>query len=92
MLVLELYQVNNAGMVLYTAIIVTVNMQLASVLTYWNWILHFCTWISITGWFFFVMLYGAMPLHISGQVRCFTVLHFCLLAFVFAMFCECCLT
>ena len=47
------------GMVMYTVIVLTVNLQLAHVLNYWNSITVASLAVTFALWFVFVLVYGA---------------------------------
>lgn len=40
-----------AGLALYTAIVLTINFQLVQMQMYWNWLMHLAVWVTVLIWF-----------------------------------------
>ncbi|KAK3281984.1 hypothetical protein CYMTET_10263 [Cymbomonas tetramitiformis] len=57
------------GTALYTCIVITVNLQLALVVNYWNIFTHLSIFITLFGWFVFVLCYGALPIEYSLEIK-----------------------
>jgi len=57
------------GMAMYTCIVLTVNLELVVVLTYWNWFTLASVVLSILGWFLFISVFGSMPVSYSGSLH-----------------------
>ncbi|EDV24838.1 uncharacterized protein TRIADDRAFT_25047, partial [Trichoplax adhaerens] len=45
------------GNVIYTAVVVTVNLKIALLTDYWNWVTHLVIWGSIISWFLFLFMF-----------------------------------
>ncbi|XVE51714.1 hypothetical protein DITRI_Ditri02bG0063300 [Diplodiscus trichospermus] len=59
--------INTLGAITYTCIIWTVNCQIALITSHFTWIQHLSIWGSILLWYIFLVLYGALPPHLSGK-------------------------
>jgi len=42
---------HQGGLALYTAIVLTINLQLVQMQTYWNWVMHLAVWLTVAIWF-----------------------------------------
>ncbi|KAK9787844.1 hypothetical protein WJX73_000953 [Symbiochloris irregularis] len=62
------YSLWQVGSILFTVVIITVHLQLASMLTYFTWIHHICIWGGIVVWFLFLIVYGSLPLYWSTDI------------------------
>lgn len=49
------------GVMMYTCVVWTVNCQMAISINYFTWIQHVFIWGSITFWYIFLLIYGAIP-------------------------------
>ncbi|KAG2485813.1 hypothetical protein HYH03_015523 [Edaphochlamys debaryana] len=54
------YSLVDVGTTIYTGMIITVNLKLATRTRYWTWINHLCIWASIIIWWPFVIGYSAI--------------------------------
>eukprot|EP00899_Mesostigma_viride_P007202 jgi/Mesvir1/16483/Mv10041-RA.1 len=61
----EMYAV---GTLMYTLVILVVNLELAFMVPIWTWLHHFSIWGSIIVWFLYLLVYGAFPISWSGEV------------------------
>lgn len=61
----EVLDIAHLGVITYSAVVWTVNCQVALMITHFTWIQHIFIWGSIVSWYLFLMLYGALPL--SGR-------------------------
>ncbi|CAA6665564.1 unnamed protein product [Spirodela intermedia] len=55
------------GATMYTAVVWTVNCQMALFLNYFTWIHHLFIWGSIVSWYVFLVVYGSLPTTISAS-------------------------
>ncbi|KAJ0980415.1 hypothetical protein J5N97_008670 [Dioscorea zingiberensis] len=62
----EIADVNHLGTTVYTCIIITVNSQIALIISHFTWIQHLFIWGSIALWYMVLLLYGALPAEFSG--------------------------
>lgn len=61
----SLYQ---AGLAMFTVVIVTVHLQLAMVVDQWTWMHHASMWGAIALWFVFLLAFGAFPVRFSADL------------------------
>ncbi|KAI3728061.1 hypothetical protein L6452_16689 [Arctium lappa] len=57
----EVVDISHLGVITYTAVVWTVNCQIALIITHFTWIQHFFIWGSILCWYIFLLFYGALP-------------------------------
>nr|XP_043639863.1 probable phospholipid-transporting ATPase 4 [Erigeron canadensis] len=57
----EVVDVSHLGVITYTAVVWTVNCQIALIITHFTWIQHVFIWGSILSWYIFLLSYGALP-------------------------------
>ncbi|XP_074268214.1 putative phospholipid-transporting ATPase 4 isoform X2 [Silene latifolia] len=57
------------GTIMFTTIIWAVNCQIALTMSHFTWIQHVLVWGSISMWYIFLLIYGAMPSTISGNAH-----------------------
>lgn len=57
------------GVLLFSCVVVTVHMQLASVIETWTVFHQVSIWGSILVWFFYLMAYGALPATWAGNMH-----------------------
>jgi len=63
-----------AGMTAYTCIVLTVSLQLASIIETWTWIHHYLIWGSVMFWFYFIAIYSIQnPDYIGEAVHLFAI-------------------
>ncbi|KAK9845741.1 hypothetical protein WJX81_001079 [Elliptochloris bilobata] len=56
------------GTLLFTEVVLTVHLELATVLEHWTWLHYFAICFSVGIWFAYLLVYGALPLWISGNI------------------------
>ncbi|MCO5569382.1 hypothetical protein L7F22_023094 [Adiantum nelumboides] len=57
------------GTTMYTSVLFVVNLQIAMVIQYWTWIHHVLIWGELVVWFFFLLVFGALPTKYSGALQ-----------------------
>ncbi|KAL4386048.1 hypothetical protein GQ457_09G004470 [Hibiscus cannabinus] len=62
-----LADIDSLGTITYTCTIWTVNCQIALLTSHFTWIQHLSIWGSILSWYIFLLVYGALPLNLSGN-------------------------
>ena len=61
-------------MTAYTCIVLTVSLQLASIIETWTWIHHYLIWGSVMFWFYFIAIYSIQnPDYIGEAVHLFAI-------------------
>ncbi|XP_058070915.1 probable phospholipid-transporting ATPase 5 [Magnolia sinica] len=63
----EVMDIAHLGATMYTIVIWTVNCQIALIINHFTWIQHLFIWGSISFWYIFLFIYGALPLEYSHQ-------------------------
>ncbi|KVH95088.1 HAD-like domain-containing protein [Cynara cardunculus var. scolymus] len=63
----EVVDIAHLGVTTYTAVVWTVNCQIALIITHFTWIQHFFIWESILCWYIFLLFYGALPPKYSNR-------------------------
>ena len=60
------------GATLYTCVVLTVTLQLASIIESWTWVHHYLIWGSFIFWFYFLAVYSLQePDYIEDAVQLF---------------------
>ncbi|KAH7285972.1 hypothetical protein KP509_33G053600 [Ceratopteris richardii] len=57
------------GTTMYTCVLFVVNFQIAILIQYWTWLHHFFIWGEIIVWFIFLLVFGAFPTKVSGELH-----------------------
>ncbi|BDA43574.1 Phospholipid-transporting ATPase 3 [Coccomyxa sp. Obi] len=56
------------GSILFTVVVVTVHLEIASILDHWTPLHHLSIWFSVCVWILYLLLYGVFPLSLSQAV------------------------
>ncbi|KAG1671350.1 hypothetical protein FOA52_002960 [Chlamydomonas sp. UWO 241] len=56
------------GVLMFSCIILTVHLQIASVIEQWTWIHHVSIWCSCLVWWIFLLIFDVLPLAISQDL------------------------
>ncbi|GMH35862.1 hypothetical protein BSKO_03730 [Bryopsis sp. KO-2023] len=65
----ETYGHWQVGTILFSCVVVTVHVQLASILEHWTVLHHVAIWGSIGIWFVYLLVYGALPVAWSSHMH-----------------------
>ncbi|GJU37823.1 probable phospholipid-transporting ATPase 4 [Tanacetum coccineum] len=63
----EVVDIEHLGVFMYTAIVWTVNCQIALIIMHFTWIQHILIWGSILLWYIFLLSYGALSPRFSHR-------------------------
>ncbi|DBB12995.1 TPA: hypothetical protein ACH3X3_005736 [Trebouxia sp. C0006] len=56
------------GATLFTAVIITVHVEISSVIDHWTWVHAFSVTFSVFIWFVYMLIYGVLPQNLSQGV------------------------
>mmetsp|Transcript_27781 Transcript_27781/g.60882 ORF Transcript_27781/g.60882 Transcript_27781/m.60882 type:complete len:264 (-) Transcript_27781:250-1041(-) len=57
-----------AGVLMFSTILVTVHLQLVSIMEQWTWLHHLAIWGSQAIWWVFLLAFGAFPMSLSQNL------------------------
>ncbi|KAK9829125.1 hypothetical protein WJX72_004020 [[Myrmecia] bisecta] len=56
------------GSTMFTVVVITVHLELASILEHWTWLHHLSIWGGMAVWFLYLLAYGSFPLDWSQGI------------------------